>query len=257
MDAMLTTISHLISQWILSQATKLSLVAFREVIFAPVHWSNQVTELFGICRTVVLGGLAAVAGWGILATMWPGLWVGGIAPSPLRLLQRVVSVGFLSWLVVPGIQWLLQVNNAVVSGLMATLEGMHPPLTANQEVLSPLLSAIIVVATAVLLVYLGIFYALRMVEIFILTALSPIALAWWGVTGDQSTAGRWFRELLVAIFIQSVHAAVFWLYFRLIWNAELSEFEAVGVLFYMIRIPDQLRRILGVSGGRSMGMPWR
>jgi len=254
---MLTTLSHIIGQWILTQTTSLSLLAFRDVIFTPLQWSSQVTDLFDWCRLMVLSGLGVAAGWGILATMWPGLWPGALTPSPVRVVQRVLTVGLLCWLVVPGIQWMLQINNAVVAGLVNALRGLHPSLIASQTALSPLLSAGIVVATALLLVYLGIFYALRVVEIFVLTALAPVMLAWWGVSGDQAAAIRWLRELVVAIFIQSVHAAVFWLYLHLIWNAEVSQFEAIGVLFYMTLVPDQLRRMLGASGGRSVGIPWR
>ena len=254
---MLSSFSHWLTQWILNQTTHLSLVVFRQVIFAPLAWSSGVTTLFHITRGVVMAGLAAVAGWGFLSTLWPALWPGGVAPSPLRMLQRVLTAAILTWLVVPAVQWILEVNNAIVREILASAQGFAPTITTGQALLSPLLSGLIVIVSALLLVYLGIFYALRVVEIFVLTALSPVMLAWWGVTGDANGLGRWGREVLIAIFIQSIHAAVFWLYLHLVYSTEISQFEAVGVLFYMTRVPEQVRRLLGSPGVGSVLMPWR
>lgn len=250
----MSTLSNLISQWILQQTAHLSLVAFREVIFRPLRWPVAATQLFTMIRTLVMAGLATLVGWTLLGTMWPALLIGSLdRMSPWKIIERAITVGFLCWAVIPAIQWLLVVNNQMVLALVDSVT-VSRALSPAASGLSPIISALIVLVSAVLLLYLGVLYALRTIEIFVLTALAPMVLAWSGLTGDQGPTGRWVREMLVAIFVQSVHAAVYWLYLSLLWSARVSEFEAIGVLLYMIRIPTQLRRLLGLSGGNSLGL---
>ncbi len=249
----MSTLVRMFSQWILGATAQMSLAAFRHIIFAPLAWVAPASQLFVLSRDVVIAGLALATGWSLLATMWP-VGLGWREDTPGRLVGRVLTAGLLNWLVVPGVSWLLRLNNQVVVGLVA--RGATPHLLhGSHQLLSPLVSTLIVIVSAVLLVYLGIFYAMRTVEIYVLTALGPWMIGWWAVSGDPSLTGRWLRETMAAIFVQSAQAAVFWLYLHVIWDAQVSGFETVGVLVFMSRIPDQLRRLLNAGGGFSLR--WR
>ncbi len=244
---------RMFSQWIVGETARLSLSAFRHIIFAALRWVAPASQLFALSRDVVTAGLAMATGWSLLATMWP-VSFGWRNDTPGRLVGRVLTAGLLTWLVVPGTRWLLQLNNQIVAGLVAR-GGTPHMISGSQAVLSPLISTLIVMVSALLLVYLGIFYAMRTVEIYILTALGPWMIGWWAVSGDPSLTGRWIREVIAAIFVQSAQAAVFWLYLHVIWDAQVSGFESIGVLVFMSRIPDQLRRLLNAGGGFSLR--WR
>jgi len=132
-----------------------------------------------------------------------------------------------------GVRVLLTINNALVLSLGGSKLG-HVQWVGPALTLSPLLAVVTAGIMVALLIYLAIFYALRVVEIFLLTALIPMFAVLW----IQSADGTWLRnigrELIVAVFIQSVHAGAFWLFIGLsgleehLWRPCLRRWASCG-----------------------------
>lgn len=238
----------LIGRWILQQTLHLDTVLFRSVIFVPLHWSASATRLFGISRDMAVALLAVAMCWGIIRAMWP-VGGGGLVAPPGEIIARAVTALALGMLALPLIQWLLAVNNAIVGGLVMGPQSVTA-VDSNLALYSPLLGIVMIGLTVCLLIYLGLFYALRSVEIFVLTALAPWVVLFWIISPGGGGMRRLMAELMVAIFVQSVHAAVFWLFVREFSQGTgvVSALESVGVLWYMTKIPGQLRRLCGLGG---------
>lgn len=249
------SVADLIAHWLIQTTVGAGLGAFKIVLFAPLHWGAAGTGLVALSRRLATAVLVGCLGWGILARMWPGL-TRSAAEHPLQLVERAVTGMFLSWLTVPLVRFLLAVNNAVVSATGVGNAHLVPPHDAASPLLGPLLAALVAAASALLTVYLGVFYALRAVEIVVLAGILPWFVCWWALSADGGPLGRLSRELVVAVFIQSAHAAVFWLYLHLVLEPGLAGFEAIGMLYYMTRMPGQVRRLLGVGGGTRGVWGW-
>lgn len=229
------------------------------VVFHPLTWPPLAGQIFAASRNLALALMAAAVAWALLTGMWPGgfrysAWV----PAPA--LERVV-VGAV-WVAVwqPAVTALLTLNNALVAALVAsppTLVGAFSPAGA---LLSPLLGLGLALLVVVLAGYLAVFYALRTVEILVLLGLGPLVAVAWTAAGHDAWLANYWREMLVAIFVQTAHAMAFWLFARLLAEQPGSlggAFLAAGALWYMAALPGQLRRLVGAapSGGRRLW--WR
>ena len=151
----------------------------------------------------------------------------------------------------------LTINNAIVGQLIQNSTGWTPT-QASGGVLSPVVVLIVSLGMLLLLLYLALFYAIRAIELFILTAAIPWFLLWWATKDDDAVLSNLAREIGVVIFIQSFHAAAFWLAVRMMsqghWGLT-SFFLELALLWYMTKLPSQLRRLVGLGlGGNRL---WR
>lgn len=250
------SLNHVLNQfahWIWGQLIHFITQVMDQWVFAPLAWSTGATQLYDMSRNLAMTLVGAVLVWGVIKSMWPQL---SPSPglSPTMLLHRGITAGFLVGSAVYGVRVLLTINNALVLSLGGSKLG-HVQWVGPALTLSPLLAVVTAGIMVALLIYLAIFYALRVVEIFLLTALIPMFAVLW----IQSADGTWLRnigrELIVAVFIQSVHAGAFWLFIRFVGTGGASVatlFEAMGVLWYMAKLPEQMRRLMGLSGKGGM-----
>lgn len=112
---------------------------------------------------------------------------------------------------------------------------------------------------AILLVILGLtlwanfYYLMRKITLIILMAIGPLMMVLWLLPQFKSVTAAWFRELVGSIFVQCIHAFVFWTVATI--AAAESSFIA-SVILYMIFIPisESIRRLLTMGGDMQGGL---
>lgn len=104
-----------------------------------------------------------------------------------------------------------------------------------------------------LTVWANLYYLMRKVTLIILMALGPLMVVMWLLPQFKSLTGAWFRELVGSIFVQAIHAFVFFTVATLS-AAEGSFIATVMVYVLFIPITESLRRLLSVGGEMQGGL---
>ncbi len=242
-----------ISGWMWRQVVDLSGSWMSSTVLHPLSWPSIVTHFYNLSRDLA-GSLVVVIMVSVsLKSMWPQLsWSWRRMSAPLYL-ERLVTAGFISltglWLVKAA----LDINNGVVLSLLQEALNWTPGLPATGGALSPLVVLLVGSAMLLLMLYLGLFYAVRTIEIFLLTAAIPWFALWWAAQDNDSALTNIARELGVVIFIQSFHAGAFWLAVHLMSSGHQWGMAGVlmelALLWYMTKLPGQLRRLVGIAAG--------
>lgn len=244
-------IVNALANWAWHQVAALADVLIIRLVFQPIQWESPVLQLYGLSRDLAwsLAGLLIVAA--AIKSMWPQFSWPHNRWSISFFLERVVAAGLMGMAGVWVVQALLQVNNAVVAALLANATHWNP-LPPSGGVLSPVVVLVVSLAMLLLILYLALFYAVRVIELFLLTAAIPWFALWWATRDDDVALSNLGREMGVVIFIQSFHAGAFWLAVRLMsqdhWGVT-GFFLELALLWYMTKLPSQLRRLVGASPG--------
>ncbi|MCL4352579.1 MAG: hypothetical protein M1318_08045 [Firmicutes bacterium] len=247
-----------LSRWVDQALVQVADNLFRQVVFAPIQWSTMASDLYRTNLRMALAGLCLGMVWTLIQHMWP-IWGVRIVGSSVLSLERTVTAALMAVAALPVIRGLLEVNDDIVKSFTTHLPTAVVTSSSPLELsLNPLLTLALGAIVLGLLVYLGVFYALRTVEVYILTGLIPWFMVLWANGRDDGWLGNLSRELLVAIFVQCVHAMIFWLFVQMaVHTSSLAdEFFQAGVLWYMTKIPDQMRRLFGATGSRGRLLPW-
>ncbi len=247
-----------VSQWVDQGLAQVSQRLFQQIVFVPVQWNVVATHLYRSNLVLSMGALTLVFTWTVLRMMWP---TGPLLGHPARSapLQRTVSAAIVAIGASPAVHGLLTINDALVRvfvdrvGSASVVGSTHFELSVN-----PLLALVLGALVLALLIYLGLFYALRTVEIYVLTGLIPWFAVLWSGGADDTWLSNIGKELMVAIFVQSVHAMVFWIFLHLVTHTTTlaDEFLQAGVLWYMTKIPGQLRRLVGAQSNPARLLAW-
>lgn len=104
-----------------------------------------------------------------------------------------------------------------------------------------------------LTVWANLYYLMRKVTLIILMALGPLMIVMWLLPQFKSLTGAWFKELVGSIFVQAIHAFVFFTV-ATISSAESSFVGTVMVYVLFIPITESLRRLLSVGGDMQGGL---
>ena len=99
----------------------------------------------------------------------------------------------------------------------------------------------------------NLYYLMRKVTLIILMALGPLMVVMWLVPQFKSLTGAWFRELTGSIFVQAVHAFVFFT-IATVSSADSSFIGTVMVYVLFIPITESIRRLLSVGGDMQGGL---
>lgn len=245
------TVIDAASSWAWHEVSDLADVWMSRLIFHPLHWYAPVIELYGVSRDLAwsLTGLLVIVV--ALRSMWPQLiWFRSRLSVPL-FLERLVVATLLAWSGIWIVKASLTINNAIVGWLIQNSTRWNPT-QASGGVLSPVVVLIVSLGMLLLLLYLALFYAIRAIELFILTAAIPWFLLWWATKDDDMVLSNLAREIGVVIFIQSFHAAAFWLAVRMMSQGHwgfMRSFLELALLWYMSKLPTQLRRLVGLGQG--------
>lgn len=247
-----------VALWIWKGMIIFSQTIMTHTIFHPLVWSPEATQLYDMSRAMALGLTSLVMVWEILRTLWPGVVAGEHSQNPIDVIIRAVAAALWAGFSLGGIQWALSLNDAIVKSFNVLPISWHSSAQIV-NVLTPIIAVIMAFWFIYLWIWLALYYAVRGIEIFLLTALVP----WLAVVSiahsQRGLLRNVLRELSIAVFIQSVHAAVFMLFMHLVSHGSGSVsgiFLEAGVLWYMTKVPEQLRRIIGLGGGGGMRL-WK
>ncbi len=249
-DPVVSIVNEL-SKWAWHQVIDLIGAWMAQLVFRPLAWPSLVLQFYAISRDLawsLVGILMVIA---ILRSVWPQFsWVGSRFSVPF-FLERLVAAGFMGLIGAWAVSAALHINNAVVESLTQGAASWQPT-AAPQGVLSPVVVLLVSGAMLLLILYLALFYAVRAIELYLLTAAIPWFVLWWASRDDDVVLSTLGKELGVVIFIQSFHAGAFWLTTRLLTQSQLGItgfFMELALLWYMTKLPGQLRRLVGNSAG--------
>ncbi len=99
----------------------------------------------------------------------------------------------------------------------------------------------------------NLYYLMRKITLIILMALGPLMVVMWLLPQFKSLTGAWFRELTGSIFVQAVHAFVFFT-IATVSAADSSFIGTVMVYVLFIPITESIRRLLSVGGDVQGGL---
>ncbi|WP_020373900.1 hypothetical protein [Sulfobacillus thermosulfidooxidans] len=230
---------------------KFSQIVLAHSVFYPFVLSSSAYQLFDLSRNLAIMASTAFIAMALIQSQWPELHAKGWELSPVVILHRSLTQIVWATLSVPLINALLAFNNAVVQALrVPVVLSFH--LSSHLAALTdPITIVVLTIAIVVLLAILGAYYVVRNMEIVVLLALVP----WFGLFGmtqvRMSSLLKLMKELLIAIFIQSIQAMVFYLFVHLVASRSdtiMGQIEEIGLLYYMIKLPQQLRRLVGTAG---------
>lgn len=244
------------SSWLWSQVSELSTHWASQMVFKPLAWPAAVSGLYRLSRDAAWSMMAVVAAVAGLRAIAPTLALpGNSVPIPL-LLERLTAAALMGMAGLWTVEAALSLNNVIVGAVLGSSRawGIN---TAPSGVLSPLVVLLLGASLLVLMLYLTLFYAIRAIEIFVLSAAIPWFVLWWATRQDDAPVATITRELGAAIFVQSFQAGAFWLVTRLgssSWGS-MGGFLEVALMWYMTRMPGQLRRLVGAP--TVSGRLWR
>lgn len=97
------------------------------------------------------------------------------------------------------------------------------------------------------------YYFMRKVTLVLLMAMGPLMLMFYLNPKFKGMTGAWTKELIGSIFVQSIHAFVFWTVAVLSANSN-GLIETVILYAIFIPISESLRGLLGMGGGMQGGL---
>lgn len=231
-----------------------SQLILRHSVFYPFRLSLPAYQLFDFSRNLAIAASSVFIIIALIQSQWPELQFQRFGLSPVIALHR--SLAQIVWVLmaVPLVNELLQFNNAVVSLLTA-----HATVTlhfsSNLALLTnPIIVAVLTAAIVALAFMLGIYYFIRNIEIVVLLALVPWFGLFWMIHTHTTALANLLKELLIAIFIQSLQAMVFYLFVHMLAyqsGSVVGQLQEIALLYYMVKLPSQVRRIVGAVGPSS------
>lgn len=99
-----------------------------------------------------------------------------------------------------------------------------------------------------LAIWANFYYMMRRVTLIILMGMGPLMLVFWMMPNFKSITVAWFKELTGTIFVQSVHALVFWT-ISIMSTSSTGLIETIIVYIIFIPISESIRGLLGMGGG--------
>ncbi|MDD1505070.1 type IV secretion system protein [Lysinibacillus sp. CNPSo 3705] len=97
------------------------------------------------------------------------------------------------------------------------------------------------------------YYMMRRVTLIILMGMGPLMLVFWMMPSLKSVTATWFKELTGSIFVQAVHAMVFWTIAVLSVSSN-GLIETIIVYVIFIPISESLKGLLGMGGSMQSNL---
>lgn len=97
------------------------------------------------------------------------------------------------------------------------------------------------------------YYMMRRVTLIILMAMGPLMLVFWMMPNLKPITATWFKELSGTIFVQSIHAMVFWT-ISVMSVSSTGLIETIIVYVIFIPIAESIRGLLGMGGGMNSNL---
>lgn len=103
-----------------------------------------------------------------------------------------------------------------------------------------------------LMIWANFYYMMRKLTLILLMGFGPLFLAFSLHPRFKGITGAWVKELSGSIFVQSIHAAVYWL-ITVISVTSTGLIESVILYLIFIPISEALRKLLGMGGDMQGG----
>lgn len=180
----------------------------------------------------------------------------GINPS-----NRTYVIEFFKDLLIVGIilfnlehiyQILFSINNAIVgvftpenADIIGSLGDIFENIK-NNGILGGLIISLFMLG---LTIWVNFYYMMRKMTLLIFMILGPLMVTLYLIPQTKQITSAWFRELVGTLFVQSVHAACYWMI------TLMSDGTSVvaNLLIHLVFIPltESLRSLLGLGGGMN------
>ncbi|MEK5071675.1 hypothetical protein [Sporosarcina sp. FSL K6-1508] len=188
-----------------------------------------------------------------------------IAGAPLNPSRRNESIEFIKDLVFVGIvlvnlptlyDLLFTINSSVVNLFAGSHESNLDNIKKDfllEEGAKGVIGLIFVQLVLLgLTIWASFYYLMRKVTLIILMSMGPLMLAFWLSPRFKSLTGSWFKELVGSIFVQAIHAFVFWTV-AVLSATSTGIVETVIVYVIFIPISESIRRLFNMGGDMQGG----
>ncbi|KOO48177.1 glycine zipper family protein [Priestia koreensis] len=252
-----------IFSWIIAPFTKLS--SIKDLIFGRADSTNvfytfsqkELEAIYtpGIYIMTTLAAFAVLAGiiiWGMKISS------SGINPS-----TRSSFIEFVKDLAIVAIVLanlgelyaiLFQINGGIVDVFSAAydskIKDMAKSITnEHNDVIGQLIINLTLLGLSI---WANFYYMMRRLTLLLLMVMGPLMMAMFLIPRFKGMTGAWMKELVGSIFVQSIHAFVFWILSKM----AVGEDVVASVILYLIFIPvsESLRGLLGMGGGMQSNL---
>lgn len=178
----------------------------------------------------------------------------------IEFTKDLVLVGMMLYFLPTLYEILFQINDLIISLFASTHDSQldtiqeQMDLDNKESTLKGVIGKI-----AINLVLLGLalwanfYYMMRRVTLILLMGLGPLMMVFWMVPNLKSITAAWFKELTGTIFVQSVHAMVFWT-IAMLSTSGSGLIETIIVYVIFIPIAESIRGLLGMGGGMNSNL---
>ncbi|MFT9496928.1 MULTISPECIES: hypothetical protein [Bacillota] len=243
-------------EWLLGPFKDLR--GFKELIYGKdgdtnlaygIFTSDEISKIY----TPGLNAFVALAVTAILV----GIVIAGmrISSSGINPSNRTYVIEFFKDLLIVGIllfnlstlyHVIFGLNYTIVNlfaGVDKELIDMKDSLDTSKGVLGELIIQLSLLGLAI---WANFYYMMRRLTLLLLMIMGPLMLALYLIPQTKGITMGWLKELTGTVFVQAVHAALYWMVALM--SATTSGIE--GVILYIIFIPvaESIRALLGLGG---------
>lgn len=238
----------------------------REDLVYTTFTATEITDIYEPGVTI----MASVAGFFIVASIAiAGMRISSTAINPA---SRTYYIEFMKDLAIVAIiffniDFLYNAIFTLNSGIVNLFANAHNEATGISilEKLSGsgIIGGIIIgIIMLFLMLWANWYYMMRKLTLLILMIMGPLMIAFYLIPQFKSITGAWFKELVGTIFVQSIHAALFWVTALITAGNALTPGDSSitdpiinveTVILYLIFIPtgEAIRSLLGMGGGMT------
>lgn len=224
--------------------------------FEPSNLTDGFQPLFN--SMMILAGFALVI---LIVT-----YAMRIAGAPLNPSRRNEGIEFIKDLIIVGVllmnlpifyDLLFNVNSAIVNMFNGAMDSNLDEIKNQEQDFGDEAIGLIgwIFVQLVLLgltIWASFYYMMRKVTLLILMGMGPLMVVFWLQPQLKGMTSAWLRELIGSIFVQAIHAFVFWTV-AVISATSTGLIETVIVYVIFIPISEAIRRLLNMGGDMQGG----
>lgn len=226
-----------------------------EALAFGIFKENEIEKIFGpgIEVTTILAVFAILLGiviWGMRIAQ------SGINPSnrtrAIEMILDIIVVTLLFYHLPQFYELIFAVNYSIVNLFYDAKEGnlidFTKPIDADDDVLGNLIIQLVLLGLAI---WANFYYMMRKLTLLIFMILGPFMVALYMIQYTKSITAAWMKELVGTVFIQSIHAFLFWIVTLISFSTK--GIEAIILYVCFIPLTEAMRSLFGL-GGQTHGV---
>ncbi|MFB1100409.1 hypothetical protein [Terribacillus sp. JSM ZJ617] len=267
LDGITDIVNSLISTmytWLI--APFLELRTFKSLIFGKeedvdlafgIFKEEELTNIYtpGMNMFVVLAVSAL-----LIAIVMGGMKISssGINPS-----NRLYAIQFMKDLAVVGILFfnlatlytiVFTVNYTIVElfaggGDNAEIAKVKESVEGGEDIIGQIIIALCLLGLSI---WANFYYMMRKLTLIIFMIIGPLMVVLYLIPQTKNMTLAWFKEFVGTVFVQSIHAALYWIVALL--AAANNGLETIILYVIFIPVSESLRSLLGLGGGMNSGL---